>query len=128
MEYFSKKLSNPQDDLEGLVSQATPLGQTITLDPDNTSKTSHITTERAIVIPLPSDECFYLILPRGDFDAEFPHISHIIQLIRLGSESREQPCEGQPEDQPKTIEDNNFVYIFTPPGEVRSSISADIFL
>ena len=38
VEYFAKKLTQPQLDLEELTTQSTPLGEAITLDPEKTSE------------------------------------------------------------------------------------------
>ena len=54
-------------------------------------------------------------------------IERVVLLIRLGSESTEEACEYEEaelvQNDGHTTEDQDFIYVFTPPSQVREVVS-----
>ena len=73
-----------------------------------------------------SDGTTYFILEGGDYDLCYPKIERVLHLIRLGSESTDKSCDLESEfprnyTQDQTMEDEDFIYIFTPPKAMQVS-------
>ena len=52
------------------------------------------------------------MLDGGDYEQSAPQIQHMVQLIRLGSETSEKACDSS--------QDQGFVYVPSPSHEVRA--------
>ena len=69
-----------------------------------------------------ADRAAYFFLDGGDFDSSCQQIERVLLLIRLGSESTEKACDSEEEELVqnggRTTEDQDFIYVFTPPSQV----------
>lgn len=96
MEYFVKKLTKPELDLEGLSCQATPLGEAVVLDQKRAGVFYVAILELTVHHQQTTlDRGLYFVLEEGDFDRFSAQSMHVLQLIRLGSQGVGQCYDSQ---------------------------------
>ena len=81
----------------------------------------HLTVVVALLV---AEESAYFVLDRGDYDMCSLQIERILLLIRLGSESTDKSYDlgsvfAKNHTQSQITEDEDYIYIFTPPQQVR---------
>ncbi len=69
----------------------------------------------------------YFYVPGGDFDGWSQSIERVLNLVRLGSDSTQRDCDSEEVGRgcgtggANQTEDQDFIYIFTPPAQASGS-------